>query len=819
MRNRSLPAICLCLLAVLLSLAPLNLSAQDLLKGNDLSTVKVDALSDADIATFQSQLQSSGLTMAQAEQMALTKGMPQAEINKLKDRVSKSGAAPAAGTSSGATSTMSGLNRHVEKNEYKTFQRAGSPNVFGSILFTNPSLSFEPNLRIAVPSGYILGPDDELVITISGYQEGTYKVQVQPEGQIILPQVGPISVSGLTIEDATRRIKDRMAATAYPNLRSGLTQAAVTLGKIRSIHITVLGAVKPGNYTVSSFTTVFNSLFLSGGPDNLGSYRQIELLRNNKLYRKIDLYQFLSRGDQSDNITLKDNDVINIPVYTKRATISGEVKKPGTYELLPGENFETLLGFAGGFTEKAYTSRIKLKQFVESDRRIKDLPRAEYASYQPGNGDDITVDAIVEKMENSVSINGPVYRPGQYELTSGLTVGALIKKAEGLKEGVFMDRGLITRTREDLTKENIAFQLKDVMAGGVGDIQLKKRDEVRIASLTEFRNEYTVSIQGEVRKPGAVPFSANLTLKDLLFTAGGFTDAGSAYRVEIARRLNSDIASPAIDTIAEVFDINTENDLSLKGDRFLLQPMDVVTVRKKPGYLEQKTVSITGEVLYPGTYTIQSRKERISDLVKRAGGLTNLAYEQGVSLTRSYNYNPGLQQDKIDKATTIAKNIKDTSSSAVQDVSQTNSKIVVDMQQVLSQPGSKEDYILEEGDVIDIPKVDPLVKISGEIYQSTKTRFQRRASVRYYLTKAGGTTDYARLSKIYVLYPNGQVLRTHSAFWGAIRFYPRITTGAEIVVPKMRERKRTSAAEVIGLTSAFLSVTSLIIVTINAITK
>jgi protein involved in polysaccharide export with SLBB domain len=804
-----------CLFLVIIFSIVQGLHAQDLLKGTDLSTVKIDNLSDADIAKFQSQLQTSGISLSQAEQIAASKGMPQAEINKLRERLSK---LPAATNASPAQPSQE-LNRQVEKSDYKTFQKQPSSNLFGSLLFTTPSLSFEPNLRIAIPEGYVLGPDDELYITVSGYQEANYKLQVQPEGNINMPQVGSINVTGLTIEDATKRIKDRMSKTAYPNISSGLTQVSVTLGKIRSIHITILGAVKPGNYTVSSLTTVFNSLYQSGGPDNISSYRRIELIRNNKVFKKIDLYQFLTRGDQSGNILLKENDLINIPVYEKRVTISGEVKKPGVYELLEGENLESLVAFAGGFTEKAYKADVKIKQFTETERKIKDLAKNEYAFYRPSNGDEVTVAAILDRLENSVTISGAVFRPGQFELTPGLTVGGLIKKAQGLKEDVFMDRAIITRTHDDQTKENISFQLKDVLAGGTGDIALFKKDEVAIASVTTFKEQYKIRIQGEVRSPAEYPYKENLTLKDVLFNAGGFTDAGSAYRIEVGRRINSDILSSQIDTIAEVFDINTDKDLSLKGDKFVIKPFDIITVRKKPGYIEQKTVSIAGEVLYPGTYTIQSKKERISDLLKRAGGLTGFAFTQGVSLTRTYVYNAQLTGEKIAKAELIRQSIRDTSNTAVEDIADENTQIVVNMKEVLQHPGSKEDYILEENDVINIPKLDPLVKVSGAVFQSTKTNFEPNASIRYYLARAGGTTDNARLSKTYILYPNGQIAKTHNGIFGLFRSYPEVTTGSEIVVPKKLIRKKLSAAETIGITSAFLSLVSLVIVTISTLNR
>lgn len=808
----------ICLLIILLG-SVYQLQAQDLFKGTDLSTVKIDNLTDADITLFQSQLQATGLTMPQAEQIAIAKGMPQAELSKLRDRLAKLNM-PAGVTSKSQPQQTQQLERQVEKPEYKTFEKPPTSNVFGSMLFSTPSLSFEPNLRLALPANYILGSDDELIITVTGYQEASYKVQVLPEGSIILPQVGSIAIAGLSIEEASLRIKDRMKKTAYPNIATGLTQVSITLGKVRSFQITILGAAKPGNYTVSSFTTVFNSLYQSGGPDAISSYRKIELLRNNKIFRKIDLYQFLLKGDQSGNVTLKDNDMINIPVYGKRITISGEVKRPGVYELLDGESLETLLFFAGGFTEKAFTASIKVKQFTDTERRIRDLAKADYSTYQPVNGDEINVGAVLERMDNIVSITGAVYRPGEFELTPGLTISGLIKKAQGLRDDAFIERAIITRTREqDLVKQNISFQVKDVMTGGAADILLQKKDEITIASNAIFKEPYTIKVDGEVRKPAVYLYRENLTLKDVLFIAGGFTEAASAYRIEIGRRINNDVISASIDTIAEVFDINTERDLSEKGEKFLIKPFDIITVRKKPGYIEQKTVTIKGEVLYPGNYTIHSKTERISDLFKRAGGLTNSAYGSGVSLIRTYVYNAELKEDKVEKAQLIKESIRDTSNSTIDDITKENIKIVVDMDKIIKQPGSKEDYVLEKDDVIDVPKLDPLVKVSGEVFQSTKTNYEEKSSVPYYLSKAGGVTDNARLSKTYVLYQNGQIAKTHNFLFGLFRSYPEVTTGSEIVVPKKLARRKLTAAETIGLSSAFLSLVSLLIVTISTLNR
>jgi protein involved in polysaccharide export with SLBB domain len=713
----------------------LSVHAQDLLKAADLSTVKVDNLSDADIMKFKTQMDAAGISMSNAEQQAIAKGMPASEAAKLRDRVSR--LSFASGQKNDPSLDSQNVNRRAEKSSYKTVDQLPVSNVFGASFFTTSSLSFEPNLRIATPANYVLGPDDELVLNISGYQEANLRLKVQPEGTVNIPQVGLISVSGLTIDEATRRLKEKMSRAAYPNMSSGLTKLTVTLGNIRSIRITIIGAAKPANYTVSSLTTVFNSLYLCGGPGAINSYREIELRRGNKVIQKIDLYQLLTRGDESGNVLLKENDVINFP--------------------------------------------------------------------------------ILERFQNSVSITGAVNRPGQFELTSGLTISGLIKKADGVREDVFLQRAILTRTYEDKHKGSIAFNISEVLNGGAADMPLYKGDEISVAAISDFINNYSVLIEGEVRKPGSFPYKEHLSLKDVLFAAGNFTDAAATYRIEISRRINADGAPTPSDSIAQVLNIETDKDLTQNGNNFILKPFDIIQVRKKPGYVEQQKVIISGEILYPGTYILQNKGERISSLLKRAGGLTPYAYPEGVFLIRNTKLSAFQQSDKIEKVQLLQKDINDTSSSAVEGVAKTNVKIPINIQAVLTQPGSHEDYVLEENDIVEISKLDPLVKITGEVFFATKTNFIPGMPLTYYLNKAGGTTENARRSKAYVLYPNGQVGKTHNGFLGLFRRSPVITTGSEIIVPRKAERKKLSTGEVVGLTATLVSLMSLIIVTINSI--
>jgi len=787
--------------------------------GYDLTTFNADQISDADINTIKSKLQSRGISNDQAEQMAVSKGMPPAQAQKLKARLmglSGTGIGSVSGAS--GSDTTSSVSRAGEGNSYLSYQKPkSSSDVFGSSFFNTPSLSFEPNLRIATPLNYVLGPDDELLITVSGYQEAVFRSKVQPEGTVFLPQVGTIPVAGLTIEQATNLLRTKMSQTAYRSLKGGWSSLVVSLSKIKSIHVTVVGAAKPGNYTVSSVSTVFNSLYVCGGPGDINTYRNIELIRNNKVQQKIDLYQFLTRGDQQGNVPLKENDVINFPVYNKHVTISGQVKRPGVFELKDGETLQDLLFFAGGYTDRAYKASIKVWQITDTARRIRDISKAELGSYLPSNGDEFRVDSVSGKLINGVAILGAVRRPGEFELVPGLTISGLIRRAGGLDENVFTQRANLTRVHTDGTKENITFNVSNVMSGGADDVRLVKGDAINIAFINDLRSNYVISVEGEVRKPGQYGFRRNLALKDALLMAGGFTDAASSFNIEVGRRITDQSMHVNVDSIAKVYNVDIHNGLEIDNVNFILEPFDIITVRRNPGYSEQKLVTIKGEVNFPGNYTIESKNERISNLIKRAGGLSPMANKEGVFLIRNSGTTDTSKKQSVK---TIEESTEDkTGEKVIRDVNKTNDHIAVNLDEVLKKPGSTSDYLLQDGDVVQVSKLDPLVKVSGEVLSSTKTGFVKGEPLNYYLTQAGGTTDQARRSKIYVVYSNGSVNRTHNGFFGLFRSYPRVDAGAEVIVPGKKATRGMSVGEALGISSTALSLVSLIIITISTLKK
>jgi protein involved in polysaccharide export with SLBB domain len=515
------------------------LMAQDLLKGTDLSTVKVDYLSDAEIAKIKTQLQTNNTTIEQVEPMALAKGMSATEFAKLKIRL---GSQFTTATPTGVSNTdvydekKGGLSRKQEKVVNNKVKDTLNSLVFGSELFDNPDLNFEPDLKLATPMNYVLGPGDELQISVYGVQEFNASIPVTTEGKVNIQYVGQIPVSGMTIEAATQKIRGAISRV-YSTVASGQSQVGISLTRIRTIKVTIIGSKQPGNYSISSLATVYNALFLGGGPGKNGSYRNIELLRNNKVYKKIDIYNFLVNGNQSDNVGLKDNDVIRIPAYSQRVTVEGQVKRPGIFEMKSGETFKDLLGFASGFNEFAYTASVNVLQKTNKEFKVKDIKQSEYGIYRPLAGDVFRVSKILNRFENRIKIEGAVFRPDTYSFYEGMRISDLVNQADGLKEDAYTSRATIVRTKADLTTEVTNVNLDKALAGDVeANIALQKEDIVTVYSILDFKEEYKITIDGEIKKPGVYEFHENLTLNDLLVQAGGLTGSASK-RVEVARMI------------------------------------------------------------------------------------------------------------------------------------------------------------------------------------------------------------------------------------------------------------------------------------------
>jgi protein involved in polysaccharide export with SLBB domain len=785
------------------------LMAQDLLKGTDLSTVKVDYLSDSDIAKIKSQLQSNNTTIEQVEPLVLSKGMSASEFAKLKVRLgSQLTTTPTSVSNKDVYDEKKGEpSRQQEKVVNKKDKDTLNSLVFGSELFDNPDLNFEPNLKLATPVNYVLGPGDEMQISVYGVQEYSGTVPVTTEGKVNIQYVGQISVSGMTIEAATQKIRGAISKV-YSTVASGQSQVSISLSRIRTIKVTIIGSRQPGNYSISSLATVYNALFLGGGPGKNGTYRNIELLRNNKVYKKIDIYNFLVNGNQSDNVGLKDNDVIRIPAYSQRVTLEGQVKRPGIFEMKSGETFKDLLSFASGFNEFAYTASVNVLQKTSKDFKVKDIPSAEYGSYKPLAGDVFRISKILNRFENRIKIEGAVFRPEIYSFYEGMRVSDLVAQADGLKEDAYLDRATIVRTKADLTTEVTHVNLSKALSGDTeADIYLQKEDIVTVYSILDFKEDFKVTIDGEIKKPGVYEFHDSLTLNDLLVQAGGLTGSASK-RVEIARMIQSDEINDTNPNRVQLFnlEITATNNEQIKN--FELAPFDVVNIRRMAVYEKPEMVIVSGAVNYTGKYVLASKKEKIYDVIQRAGGLSSVANLDGVKIKRpiqakqieeleNVNLNLGQKDSIKDKLT---KKLKEELKYAT---------IPIDWREIVKDPTDKTNVTLFPGDEIEVSVYNESVKVTGSVLLTSEIPYSRGKGFSYYLGAVGGTDAKGWKNKAYIIYPNGKAAVSSSFFF--IRSYPKVLPGSQIVVPEKPETRKMSTGEWVSIGSVITSIALLIV--------
>ena len=666
---------------------------------------------------------------------------------------------------------------------------------------------------------YIVGPEDQLVINVYGKSVANWKLDVSPDGNINLPGVGILNVAGKTIEQATASIKSKLISSNYA-IGNG-TSVQISLGNIRSIRVTLVGQVtRPGNYTLPSLATAFNALYAAGGPNENGTFREIAIIRNNRVIRHLDIYDFITKGEQKDNITLQDQDIIQIPSYRTRVELAGEVKIPALFEVLPGETLWDVIGFAGGFTDQAYTARIKVIQISDQQKRITDVVEADFKGYTPLRGDKYVIQRILNRYENRVQIAGAVFRPGEYELQKGLTVSALIANAAGLKEDAFGGRGSITRLNPDNSKALIPFNVKDILNKTAADIPLQREDSVSIVSIFDLRDKYKITIKGEVRKPGTFAYADSMTVGDLIVRSGGFAEGASGKRIEVARRVNNSDPTSKNSVVAQVFTVNIDAGLKANETNFVLQPYDIVSVYGLPGYEQQRTVKVEGEVIYPGYYTIQKKDEKISDIIARAGGLSASADVDGGTLKRSniailgVNRNKAdtseLQKEEVARVARLRKNYKDTAKTATEDtIVQRNNNVGINLRKILEKPGSSIDLLVEDGDEIRIPKQQQVVRVNGEVLYPSAVVYSKNKSFTDYVFNAGGFSPSALKSGAYVVYPNGTVRGTRKfLFWNN---RPDVRPGSEIYVPKKLPPRTDIGTQLIGYTTALASLGAIIL--------
>jgi protein involved in polysaccharide export with SLBB domain len=814
---------------------------QDILRSGNLTTLRVDLLSDADLRKVQQQLSANNLTLEQVRPLLLNKGLNTIEYDKLKTRLQLLNT---------TTNKAKGGFRYNKEEEQLRKKREQQlilpakknknllgeeemleedslsaeltllkpkplidPRIFGAELF-NPGQeeyeyrTFETDLtNLATPLDYEIGPGDQLKLVVYGTQEYSADLDVSREGNILVAGVGQIKVGGLTIEAAMARIRQSMRRV-YPTLLNGSSKLNLSLGETRTIKVTIVGANRSGSINIPSLSSIYDALSKAGGPGNKGSFRQIELVRNNRVINTVDLYRLLSKGDQSDNWRLRDNDVLRIPAYKNRVELSGQVKRPGLYEVLPGESFADILQLAGGFDDTAYTAAVKLIRRGEKERLIKDVAAAEYEKLMPSTGDVYVVGKILDRYSNRVKISGAVFRPDQYEWTPGMKVADLLLRADGPREDAYADRAILIRQRQDLTKEMQSFHLgKAISLDPAHNLLLQKEDEILVSSVIEMTDSLKVTLLGEVHLPGEYHFIPGMTLKSLILHAGGFTDASSA-NIQVAHLIIRDTIAPGDSRSSEIESIVCKDTLAFSDLDIPLRAYDVITVRKKPVYNKLETVLVVGQVQFPGPYALTSTKERVSDLYNRVGGLLPDANLKAAFIKR---FKSEEERKRIaEDARRLQLLFADSSATVLKDIEKEFDRIPLDMGAILRNPGSTEDVILQSRDELIIPKFDAQVRVSGAVLQSTQIPFEKGSGFKYYIAAAGGYSREAWKKSAYIIYANGKSATTKRFL--IFKNYPRVEPGAEIIVPKEPLSKgRLTTGEVVGLSSALASLAGVVI--------
>jgi protein involved in polysaccharide export with SLBB domain len=756
----------------------------NLFEQRNLTQINVDNYSDADIIAIRNKMNSMGMDEDKAIEILKSKGMPNAQADKLQDRLIKA--------SKGKKEiNVKETDRIISSGSSTTAMENADKDqsVFGSELFLKSSLVFEPNIRIATPSSYVVGPDDELVVNVFGYSEMRYNLDVNENGEVYIPAVGPIYVNGLTIEQATEKIKSKLASTIYRAISTGQTKVQIKLGKIRSIRVTVIGeSYKPGTYTVSSLTTLYNILYLCGGPSDLGSYRQIEVIRGNKLVKKADLYDFLCKGIQKDNILLQEGDVVRIPYYDNRVSISGCVKRTGKYEMLSGENIENLLSYSGGFNEMAYRAGMVVTRLAEKERKVIEIKDSVFSKFSVRNGDAFYISNLQNVVLDKITITGSVYRPGNYESITTTTLKSLLEKSGGLLEVAFTERVNIFRLEKGRQPSIFSVNLDSVLNNQL-DIPLKKSDSIHVYSIYDFKDNQYVTILGNIRKSGRVQWREKLTINELLLEAGGINDLGDSSTIEISRRKKKSESNTLDYFETETFTVNVSKTNQL-GQELILMPFDIVHVKVLPGVINQRMVLVMGEVLTPGKYNLQKSGEKITDIIKRVGGFKASADSSSIIIRRKKNSVFSIAERELffQRLMNLEYDSIATNDQAKNELYGAYETISIDLKKILNDNSKYENLTLEDGDLIIVSKNNNLVKVTGEVYYPNIISLKNNKSARYYIKQSGGFTSEARKMKTLIVFPNGKV-KSVKSFLG-FKFYTKIVSRAEIFVPQKNKENR-----------------------------
>lgn len=674
--------------------------------------------------------------------------------------------------------------------------------IFGHDIFNTNTLTFEPNTNIGTPQNYRLGPGDEVIIDIWGANEEHLRQVISPEGSIMIEQLGPVYLNGMTINDANKHIKNSFSKK-YAGVNDSETDIQLTLGEVRSIIINVMGEVEtPGTFLVSPFSSVFNALYLAGGINDIGSLRNVQVLRNGKKVAGVDIYDYIMNGKASGNITLQEGDVIIVPPYEQLVNITGNVKRPMLYEMRPEETIATLLEYSGGFAGDAYSNMVRLERHSGLENELYNIEKGDFNVYHLQDGDIVTVGTVIDRYTNKVELEGAVMRPGMYAISPAIsTVAELIAAAEGLSEDAYTGRALLYREGPELQLQILALDLGEIMSGKAPDIELRKNDVLIVSSIDEIIDRGFVTIQGQVAFPGEYPYAENYTLEDLILAAGGLLEGASTARVDIARRIVDPAATQQILQTAEIFTVSIDKTLKMgTGSNFKLQPFDMIQVRMSPGYEVQQTVKIEGEVLFAGDYVLEKRNERLSDMINRAGGVLEEAYIKGAYLERKLSEAEFQSRQEVMRLAMQNQNATDSIALSKIEVSDTYN-VGIDLEKALQYPGTHYDLVLQEGDRLFIPQIQSTVKISGDVMFPNAVLYEPGKKLSYYINQAGGYGERAKKNKAFIVYMNGTVTRA--------KRNSEIEPGCQIIVPSKSASSGTNWSQIMAIASSFTSIAAL----------
>ena len=685
--------------------------------------------------------------------------------------------------------------------------------VFGRDIFNNPRLNFEPNMNIATPQNYRLGPGDAVYVDIYGASQKTIESTITPDGTIVIEGYGPIELSGLTVNQANSKLKATLGA------RYKSSKVKLTVGQTKTISVNVMGEVMtPGTYTLSAFATVFHALYMAGGTNSIGTLRNIKVFRNNRQVTTVDIYDYILNGKMTGNIRLAEGDVIVVGPYDCLVSISGKVKRPMYYEMKQTESLASLMKYSGGFTGDAYKKSVRVVRKSGTQYSVFNVGEFDMSSFRMSDEDSVSVDSILPRYSNMVEVRGAVFRPGMYQMGGEVeTVRTLIQQAEGVTEDAFTAHAVMHRLKPDRTLEVIQVDVDGIMNGRVADIPLKNEDVLYIPSKTELQEDLTLTIHGEVMYPGIYKYADNETLEDLVLQAGGLKETASLMKVDVARRIVDQRLTTSSDTIAHTFSFALKDGFVIDGEPgFVLKPYDEIYVRKSPGFYKQQNVYVEGEVLFAGTYTLSKKNERVSEIIKKAGGLSNMAYPQGARLERRLT---NLERKRVAEIMKLQREQREDeirsqaikSGKSISDLKQLASTdnyeipdfypVGIELDKAIANPGSDADIVLREGDRLTVPVYNGTVKINGEVMYPTTVAYKEGKGVNYYIDLAGGFSGKAKKSRIYIIYMNGDVAKAGHGV--------KVKPGCEIVVPQ-KSMSKMSTAESISLISGTASIAAMI---------